>query len=685
MPSIDSEFNSPRTGADLSNGQPNPSEEGRSQHHLLSLSEIYTGRLFRIPDYQRGYSWETRQLQEFWDDLIHLPTDHIHYMGVLTVERPSRERCLGWVRESAVFAEDAWVQDGHSAVLSIDGTRIYPFYVVDGQQRLLTITILLTALSESPLLSEDERKVLARQYLCLDTDGAPCHWFGYEVDLPSHLFLIRTILKNEPSPEAETAYTDNLLGAKRFFQRQLGNLDAAQHRSLVDKLTNSVQFNYYEIDARLDVFVVFETTNNRGKVLSCLELLKNRLLYLSTMLIGISPESRHDLRRQINDAWRTVYQWLAKNRDRKRPLADDAFLRAHWIMFFPYDDRKADFADDLLAKRFVPQLLQSGRLDEMDIRKYVRSLADSAKAWFQINFPQHAAADLPTCICEWMVRINEVRPESLFRPVLLALLQSRYDEFMRMTLMRAIERHEFLVFGLANAKATANRAHFWRQANAFLEEDLSLEEIKDEVRRKAERVYSQKKFKDHVDELFLQGSRDDRGYPEWPLIKYFLYEYEESLRAGREVLVAREDCCFERVYPRSTERGESWEVHYEGYTDDARSKLCNSLGNLVLLSKRRSGGDMRFDSFAEKKRHVRVGSAFEEVGYSLGSYSEQEVAQNDVWRHEEIMSRGLKLLEFMSVRWSIPLGEEFRKTITQVNFAFRSDMEHQIAPGRPQL
>ena len=47
---------------------------------------------------------------------------------------------------------------------------------------------------------------------------------------------------------------------------------------------NRLKFNYYEIDDSLDVYVTFETMNNRGKDLSHLELLKNRLIYLSTLL-----------------------------------------------------------------------------------------------------------------------------------------------------------------------------------------------------------------------------------------------------------------------------------------------------------------------------------------------------------------------------------------------------------------
>lgn len=44
-------------------------------------------------------------------------------------------------------------------------------------------------------------------------------------------------------------------------------------------------FNLHEIEDDFDVFVAFETMNNRGKKLSNLELLKNRLIYLTTYMM----------------------------------------------------------------------------------------------------------------------------------------------------------------------------------------------------------------------------------------------------------------------------------------------------------------------------------------------------------------------------------------------------------------
>ena len=101
-------------------------------------------------------------------------------------------------------------------------------------------------------------------------------------------------------------------------------------QEIYKKLTKRFLFNEYVIKDDFDVFVAFETMNNRGKKLSNLELLKNRLIYLTTLYNDdeLDAASRKNLRDTINDAWKGVYHQLGRNKS--CPLNDDDFLRAHW-------------------------------------------------------------------------------------------------------------------------------------------------------------------------------------------------------------------------------------------------------------------------------------------------------------------------------------------------------------------
>ena len=153
--------------------------------------------------------------------------------------------------------------------------------------------------------------------------------------------------------------------AKEYFKNRLKSLSKEDKEAIFDKAINRLKFNYYEIDDSLDVYVTFETMNNRGKDLSHLELLKNRLIYLSTLLHE-DDETKGRLRTDINETWKTIYEYLGKNKD--NPLDDDDFLFNHWIMYFTYDRSQSDvYAEFLLKKKFTAKNVLSGNISIKEI------------------------------------------------------------------------------------------------------------------------------------------------------------------------------------------------------------------------------------------------------------------------------------------------------------------------------
>ena len=124
----------------------------------------------------------------------------------------------------------------------IDGKYYAPFYVVDGQQRLTTISIVIQCLIEAARLHPDNaNQVDSNIYLGAEKISEikeryivitePKHEifhtykFGYEVDNPSSKFL-RFKIFNEPNAQSinETFYTLNLENAKSFFSKNIANL-----------------------------------------------------------------------------------------------------------------------------------------------------------------------------------------------------------------------------------------------------------------------------------------------------------------------------------------------------------------------------------------------------------------------------------------------------------------------------
>ena len=72
---------------------------------MENINSIFNNKLFRIPDYQRGYSWEKSHLEDFWQDLINLQKGRIHYTGMISVETVKRIEFNKW-------KDDKWLIDG---------------------------------------------------------------------------------------------------------------------------------------------------------------------------------------------------------------------------------------------------------------------------------------------------------------------------------------------------------------------------------------------------------------------------------------------------------------------------------------------------------------------------------------------------------------------------------------------
>src|SRR5690554_7680629 len=55
--------------------------------NIISFKEIFNNSIFRIPDYQRGYSWTQKELDDLWADLTntHLHKNSYHFTGILTL------------------------------------------------------------------------------------------------------------------------------------------------------------------------------------------------------------------------------------------------------------------------------------------------------------------------------------------------------------------------------------------------------------------------------------------------------------------------------------------------------------------------------------------------------------------------------------------------------------------------
>ena len=140
-------------------------------------------------------------------------------------------------------------------------------------------------------------------------------------------------------------------------------------------------------------------------------------------------------------------------------------------------------------------------------------------------------------------------------------------------------------------------------------------------------------------------------------VRYFLYEYELYLqeRSKGEVKVTwdvlKKANTIEHIYPQEDSK-DYWKTRFGKLSSKKRFRLCNSLGNLLLLSQSKNS-ELQNLGFDFKRKHKAKNG--EDAGYFNGSYSEIGVAQNVDWTDETIRDRGIGLLEFMEHRWKIEI------------------------------
>ena len=570
---------------------------------LKNLQEIFNEKFFRIPDYQRGYSWGDKQLNDLWRDMDILETDKYHYTGVLSVVR----------------------KEGNGG-----GT----VFVVDGQQRITSLIILIQAICNRALADKHEwingqatadyvKKYLHKRRGSQGEITEPI--FGYEKDNPSHVHFKKNILglsDMESDVPPRTLYTRNLDNAKEFFDGKLSDMQFEDMEILLAKATEKLKFNYYLIDDELNEFVAFESMNNRGKPLSDLELLKNRLIYLSTLL-PCDEEERAVLRKAVNDAWKTVYEYLGKNPG--KALNDDTFLRDHWIMNFPYSREEARaYKEFLLNQHFTAERIRSGALAYSDIKEYAEDIQKAVKPFYSLYHPQ--ASGYSEEIKKWLLKLNRLN-FGAFRPLLMSAFMRGGDDSQIINLLKAAERFLFVAFDVEGRMSHYKNSDIYRAARDYHRMTQShLSVVVSGL--PGVRAFSTERFVEKIQE-------NENDFYAWRGIKYFLYEYELYLQrkhGGETKLEYVNADTIEHIFPQTP--GEGWERFDQG-------DLLHDLGNLLLLSKSHNP-KLGNRPFSEKKEVFR-----------RASYSAIEISDYSDWTPESVNDRREKLLAFLVERWNL--------------------------------
>lgn len=236
-----------------------------------SVRELFTGVKYTIHYYQREYQWQTKQIEELLADL----TD-----AFLEYHSPDDER-------------NKVLDYGHyfmgSIVLTADENAI-----IDGQQRLTSLTLLLIYLYHHLADSEENSEVLQMIY----SRKAGTKTFNIHVpELPEREAVMNALLQDvyfDPTDKSETVR--NIYHRYQDITELMTDLiDPASLPYFKDWLIDSVDFIRIVAQTEQDAHTIFVSMNDRGLSLTPAEMLKGYLL---------SKIQNDRIRERANDLWK---------------------------------------------------------------------------------------------------------------------------------------------------------------------------------------------------------------------------------------------------------------------------------------------------------------------------------------------------------------------------------------------
>lgn len=488
----------------------------------LTLSKLLDGRLFRIPEYQRAYSWTSRERQDLFGDIekVHAKGhDAGHFMAAVV--------CLR--REKQTLGTD----------------EFHVLEVVDGQQRLTTLIILLNAIklalnrkdkAEAKLereLAELLVKVEGDELLLLQTNHDSSHYFA-------------NFLRKGTAPASASATTladREILRAIEDCQAFTASWKAggASLSSLAALLKNRLFFLLHEIEDEQTVYTVFEVLNSRGLDVSWLDRLKSILMGTAFELKNANQEG---LVKDLHTTWRDIYSVIGL----RQGLSTEALRFAATLHGTEMPNRPMGEEDAVAALR-----------EAASTGKKIREVA----AWLL----------RVTRACDTVMsnsRLNAVTRISQARLLAIAIhLRDDINDKQRLALLRRWERVSFRIYGISGNDARTKVGDYVRLAWRVINQTLPVSAIDDAIREIGEEF--------PIDEA-IATLREDNCYDGWEAeLRYFMFRYEEHLAREQKLNFSNEQ--WEKIWMVSP----SESIEHIWAKSQAPDKSRHRLGNLVLL------------------------------------------------------------------------------------------------------
>jgi len=511
-----------------------------------TIRTIFESGFYKIPRFQRPYSWDRGNIEEFWSDVL-ASTEGSYFIGSMVFYKKGKDE----------------------------------IYVVDGQQRLTTITIFLAALRD--VLVKLDEKSLAKgiqnviqrkdlndelRYILLTETSYPFFQEHIQKFGAPDIDIV-------PSPEEL-----GLKGAHEFAMEKVGELAGSvrgsgpqKKRSIKAKLSAlrdrllTLQVIIVLLDNEDDAYVIFETLNTRGKDLAVEDLLKNHLARLL-------PAKSADV-----DATRTRWNRIIRRLNESAAnLEMSNYVHHLWLSRAEYTPKKT------LFKRIKAKVTKS------NAKPFLTDLEDGVDIYRRIFEPESF---------RWKKEerqvVRSLAALQTFRvrqptPLVFSLLRAHGADKISLTQLRealqAIENFHFLHTAIASLSSSGGISMMYAAAarDLFSLSDVQkraghLQRFKAKLR---ERIPEQSTFAVQFLELTYSSS-DTR---QRPLVRYVLEKMDEHFRLDRNVDYNK--MTVEHLSPENPAGG--------------AKKITNvgAIGNLIFVSEE-TNGRLKNKDFAAKK------------------------------------------------------------------------------------
>jgi hypothetical protein len=549
----------------------------------VSLHKIFSSDFdFSIPNYQRPYAWGTDEAMQLLDDLSHAldqNADEPYFLG------------------SIVLVKDH--SHPHASV-------------IDGQQRLTTLTILLAVLrdlsSDARLAGELQNMVVEPGLKLMNLEAKPRltlrardkEFFALHVQQPASTRKLMGLNDSELGTDAQKCIRDNV----RAITAELTKWSSERRADLAMLLsarTFLVVVNTPDLDSAHRIFSVM---NSRGLDLTPADIFKSKV-------IGDIPENAED---DYTEKWNDAEQTLG------RESFADLFLHIRLIKTKRRSEQNLlrEFPDQVLSE-YLPQRAREF-VDDV-IAPYARAYEEIRTATFKADYKQEE-------INTWFKRLAQLDTSDWQAPALWALHRHRNDPDWIEAFLRKLERLAASMF-IRRVYVTPRLTRYidlLRQldngdgldAKAF---DLSADEIEDTRGRLSGDLYLVTKIR-----------------------KYILLRLDEALADHSGVTYDFPIITVEHVLPQNPNKDSHWITMFP---QPDRDLWTHKLGNLVLLNRSKNSEAQNYDFDKKKAKYFQS-----RQGVTTFALTSQVLARTS-WTPSVVAERQADLLDILFKEWSL--------------------------------